>query len=185
VTKLVVNTWHATKVGFASEIGRVCEHLGISARQVHEVFVSDTKLNLLAYYTRPGRPLGGSCLPKDLRALQRIAADFGANTHLIDSLLRSNDAHKHHQYRRVTDGLKPGARVLIVGLAFKLGTDDLREGPAVDLARMLLDDGYLVEICAPLLEPENLIGQNLGYAVAQLPSLDSLLVDKPTAEGGP
>jgi GDP-mannose 6-dehydrogenase len=184
VTKFVDNTWHATKVAFANEIGRVCENLGISARQVHEIFASDTKLNLSAYYTRPGGPFGGSCLPKDVRALQRIAADFGANAHLIDSLLRSNDAHKHHQYRRVTEGLAQGARVLIVGLAFKLGTDDLRESPAVDLVRMLLDEGYRVEIYDPLLEPANLVGQNLGYAVAQLPSLDSLLVDKQSAESG-
>ena len=184
VTKFVDNTWHATKVAFANEIGRVCENLGISAAQVHEIFASDTKLNLSAYYTRPGGPFGGSCLPKDVRALQRIAADFGANAHLIDSLLRSNDAHKHHQYRRVTEGLAPGAGVLIVGLAFKVGTDDLRESPAVDLARMLLDDGFQVHVYDPLLEPDNLVGQNLGYAYAHLPSIDSLLVDKAAAESG-
>ena len=184
VTKFVDNTWHATKVAFANEIGRVCENLGISAAQVHEIFASDTKLNLSAYYTRPGGPFGGSCLPKDVRALQRIAADFGANAHLIDSLLRSNDAHKHHQYRKVTEGLEPGARVLIGGLAFKVGTDDLRESPAVDLARMLLDDGYTVNVYDPLLEPDNLVGQNLGYAYAHLPSIDSLLVDKAAAESG-
>jgi GDP-mannose 6-dehydrogenase len=182
VTKFVDNTWHATKVAFANEIGRVCENLGISAKAVHEIFASDTKLNLSAYYTRPGGPFGGSCLPKDVRALQRIAADFGANTHLIDSLLRSNDAHKHHQYKRVTEHLRPGARVLIVGLAFKVGTDDLRESPAVDLARMLLDDGYEVQVYDPLLEPANLVGQNLGYAYAHLPAIDSLLVDKAAAE---
>lgn len=184
LTKFVDNTWHAVKVAFANEIGRVCENLDVSARQVHEIFVSDTKLNISAYYTRPGGPFGGSCLPKDVRALQRIGADTGANMHLVDSLLRSNDAHKHHQYRRVTEGLAPGSRVLLVGLAFKAETDDLRESPSVDLARMLLDDGYALEIYDPMLEPANLVGQNLGYALAHLPNYDSLLVDKPTAEAG-
>ena len=102
ITKFVDNTWHAVKVAFANEVGRVCQNLGISARQVHQIFVSDTKLNISAYYTRPGGPFGGSCLPKDVRALQHIAADTGAQTHLVDSLLRSNDAHKHHQFLQAT-----------------------------------------------------------------------------------
>ncbi|OZA63773.1 MAG: GDP-mannose dehydrogenase, partial [Sphingomonadales bacterium 39-62-4] len=94
ITKFVDNTWHAVKVAFANEVGRVCQNLDISAKQVHQIFVSDTKLNISPYYTRPGGPFGGSCLPKDVRALQHIAADTGAQTHLVDSLLRSNDAHK-------------------------------------------------------------------------------------------
>ena len=184
ITKFVDNTWHAVKVAFANEIGRVCQNLDISARQVHAIFKSDTKLNLSAYYTRPGGPFGGSCLPKDVRALQHIAADIGANTHLVDSLLRTNDAHKHHQFLKATDGLEPGARVLLVGLAFKADTDDLRESPAVDMARKLLDAGYALDIYDPGLEPENLVGQNLGYAFAFLPSIESLLVDKAGAEAG-
>ncbi|PEQ10481.1 GDP-mannose dehydrogenase [Novosphingobium sp. PC22D] len=184
ITKFVDNTWHAVKVAFANEIGRVCENLEISARQVHEIFVSDTKLNISAYYTRPGGPFGGSCLPKDVRALQYIAADSGSNTHLVDSLLRSNEAHKHHQFRRVTQGLEPGARVLLVGLAFKADTDDLRESPAVDMARKLLDAGYDLDVYDPTLRPENLVGQNLGYAYAYLPTIGSILVDKARAEAG-
>lgn len=184
ITKFVDNTWHAVKVAFANEIGRVCQNLDISAKQVHEIFKSDTKLNLSAYYTRPGGPFGGSCLPKDVRALQHIAADIGANTHLVDSLLRSNDAHKHHQYSLATNGLEPGARLLLVGLAFKKDTDDLRESPAVDMARKLLDAGFQLEIYDPGLQPENLVGANLGYAFAFLPSIETLLVDKATAEGG-
>jgi GDP-mannose 6-dehydrogenase len=184
ITKFVDNTWHAVKVAFANEIGRVCENLDISARQVHEIFKADTKLNLSAYYTRPGGPFGGSCLPKDVRALQHIAADIGANTHLVDSLLRTNDAHKHHQFLKATEGLEPGARVLLVGLAFKADTDDLRESPAVDMARKLLAAGYGLDIYDPGLSPVNLVGANLGYAFAFLPSIESLLVDKPTAEAG-
>lgn len=183
-TKFVDNTWHAVKVAFANEIGRICQQLDISARQVHEIFVSDTKLNISPYYTRPGGAFGGSCLPKDVRALQHIAGDMGANTHLIDSLIRSNEAHKHHQFSRVANDLEPGASVLLVGLAFKADTDDLRESPAVDLARRLLDAGYRLSVYDPALRPENLVGQNLGYAYAHLPSIDTLLIDKTRAERG-
>lgn len=184
ITKFVDNTWHAMKVAFANEIGRVCENSNISARKVHEIFVSDTKLNISQYYMRPGGPFGGSCLPKDVRALQHLAADIGANVHLIDSLMRSNDAHKHHQFLKITNGLQPGAAILIVGLAFKADTDDLRESPPVDLARKLLDAGYKVVIYDPAMSPAKLVGQNLGYAYAHLPNIDSLLVDKETAERG-
>ena len=184
ITKFVDNTWHAVKVAFANEIGRVCENLKISATQVHQIFVSDTKLNISPYYTRPGGPFGGSCLPKDVRALQYIAGDSGSNTHLVDSLIRSNEAHKHHQFQRVTQGLEPGARILLVGLSFKADTDDLRESPAVDMARKLLDAGYRVSVYDPSLKPENLVGQNLGYAYAYLPTIDTVLIDQATAENG-
>lgn len=183
ITKFVDNSWHAVKVAFANEIGRVCQSLGISAKRTHEVFVSDTKLNISPYYMRPGNAFGGSCLPKDVRALQYIASDVGANTHLVDSLLRSNEAHKHFQVSRLTADLQPGARVLLVGLAFKAETDDLRESPAVDIARKLLEAGYQLDIYDPFVTPDQLVGQNLGYAYAFLPRIDTLLVDKATAEG--
>lgn len=183
-TKFVDNSWHAVKVAFANEIGRTCQQLGISATRVHEIFVADTKLNISAYYMRPGGPFGGSCLPKDVRALQHIAGDVGANTHLVDSLLRSNEAHKHFQFTHAVQGLRPDARILLVGLAFKTDTDDLRESPAVDFARRALDAGYRLDIYDPALAPERLVGQNLGYAYAHLPTIDTLLVDRATAERG-
>jgi len=182
ITKFVDNSWHAVKVAFANEVGRVCQNLGISARQVHAIFKSDTKLNLSAYYTRPGGAFGGSCLPKDVRALQYIAADTGAAAHLLDSLIRSNEAHKHHQFLHATAELSPPARVLLVGLAFKFETDDLRESPAVDMARKLLEAGYDLDVYDPKVAPDKLIGQNLGYAYSVLPRIDGLLVDKATAE---
>ncbi|MFX9343864.1 hypothetical protein ABTO59_18770, partial [Acinetobacter baumannii] len=86
---------HAVKIAFANEVGRVCDKLGSSATTVHKIFVSDTKLNISAYYLRPGGAFGGSCLPKDVRALQYIASDVGAHTWLVDSVLRSNDEHKN------------------------------------------------------------------------------------------
>lgn len=181
-TKFVDNSWHAVKVAYANEIGRVCLQLGIKASKVHEIFVSDTKLNISAYYTRPGGAFGGSCLPKDVRALQHIAGDCGANTQLIDALLRSNEAHKHAVYEHVVRGLKPGARVLLAGLAFKAGTDDLRESPNVDLARKLLAAEFALEIYDPAIDARKLIGANLGYAYSQLPTLEGLLVSRDVAE---
>jgi GDP-mannose 6-dehydrogenase len=182
ITKFVDNSWHAVKVAFANEVGRMCQSLSISAKTVHDIFVSDTKLNISPYYMRPGGAFGGSCLPKDVRAFQYISADLGANTPLVDSLLRSNEAHKHYQFSRLADGLAPKSKVLLVGLAFKAETDDLRESPSVDLARKLLDNGHSLEIYDPSLTPEKLVGQNLGYAYAYLPTIDSLLVDKVHAE---
>ncbi|QRF54327.1 nucleotide sugar dehydrogenase (plasmid) [Rhizobium rosettiformans] len=183
ITKFVDNSWHAVKVAFANEIGRICERLGISAAKVHEIFVSDTKLNISPYYTRPGGAFGGSCLPKDVRALTFIAHDVNAQTHLLDSLLRSNEAHKNHQFEAAQKLLpQTGGRVLMVGLAFKAGTDDLRESPNVDLARKLLEAGHKLFVFDPNLEPARLRGQNLGYVYSALPTIDELLVDKPHAE---
>ena len=184
ITKFVDNTWHAVKVAFANEVGRTCLTLGISARQVHEIFVSDTKLNISPYYTRPGGAFGGSCLPKDVRALAHIGADTGVNLPLVDSLLRSNEAHKHRLFEYAVDGLEPGARILMVGLAFKAATDDLRESPNVDLARKLLGAGYKLEIFDPAIAADMLVGANLGYAYSQLPELERLLVTKFKAESG-
>ncbi len=184
ITKFVDNTWHAVKVAYANEIGRICQQLDISARKVHEIFVSDTKLNISSYYTRPGGAFGGSCLPKDVRALQHISTDIGANTHLVDALIRSNEAHKRYQFERIAAALPQGARVLLAGLAFKTGTDDLRESPNLDMARQLLQAGFTLSIYDANLDASKLIGQNLGYAYSHLPSLDSLLVDKATAEAG-
>ncbi len=182
ITKFVDNTWHAVKVAFANEIGRVCLQLGISAQQVHQIFVSDTKLNISPYYTRPGGAFGGSCLPKDVRALQFMGQGCGADTHLIDSLMRSNEAHKKLLYRHVVTGLQPGAKVLLAGLAFKAETDDLRESPNVDMARALLSEGFDLEIFDPAIDATKLVGANLGYAFSQLPRLERMLVSKAHAE---
>ena len=181
-TKFVDNTWHAVKVAYANEIGRVCLNLGIEASTVHAIFKSDTKLNISAYYTRPGGAFGGSCLPKDVRALQYISGDCGAMTPLVDSLIRSNEAHKHRLYEYAVAGLEPGAKVLLAGLAFKAATDDLRESPNVDLARKLLAAGFAVDIYDPAIDADKLVGANLGYAYSHLPTIEGLLVDRATAE---
>lgn len=182
LTKFVDNTWHALKVAYANEIGRVCLQLGLNATKVHEIFVSDTKLNISTYYTRPGGAFGGSCLPKDVRALQSIASESGAGTPVIDALLRSNEAHKYRLFQLATKGLQSGATILLAGLAFKARTDDLRESPNVDLARALLREGYQLDIFDPYIDAAKLLGANLGYAYTQLPTLSGLLVSCETAQ---
>ena len=182
LTKFIDNSWHAVKVAFANEIGRVCQKMNISATNIHEIFTADTKLNISTYYTRPGGAFGGSCLPKDVRALQNIASEVGANLHLVDSLLRSNDAHKNHQFDYIMSQVSDSNAVLMVGLAFKANTDDLRESPNVDLARKLLNTGIDLKIFDPNLDPTKLRGQNLGYAYSNLPSFGQLLVSKQEAE---
>ncbi len=182
ITKFVDNTWHALKVAFANEVGRTCIALGISSKTAHEIFKCDTKLNISTYYTRPGGAFGGSCLPKDVRAMQHIGADTGANLHVIEGLLRSNEAHKHRLFQYAIEGLEPGARVLLAGLSFKAGTDDLRESPNIDLARKLLEWGAVLEVFEPAVEAENLVGANLGYAYSNLPSIERLLVTRDHAE---
>ena len=180
-TKFVDNTFHAVKVAFANEIGRFCVSLGIDAAKVHEIFISDRKLNISPYYTRPGGAFGGSCLPKDVRALQYLSDDTGASAYLIESLIKSNDAHKRFLYEHATRDLPKGAHVLMVGLAFKPGTDDLREAPQLDLARRLLQNGYRLSILDPAVKPGQLVGQNLGYAFAHLPNMAKLLVSEEVA----
>ena len=178
ITKFVDNTFHAVKITFANEIGRVCVELGIDPKTVHKIFVSDTKLNISPYYFRPGGAFGGSCLPKDVRALQYVSADVGGNTHLVDSLIRSNEAHKNFLFKLCTDRAPAGGSILMLGLAFKKNSDDLRESPNLDLARKLLARGYRLRVYDPSLHPEKLIGQNLGYAYSNLPQLSQILVDE-------
>lgn len=180
LTKFVDNTFHALKVSFANEIGRICSRMGISARTVSEIFLSDTKLNISTYYLRPGGAFGGSCLPKDVRALQYLSADVGASTHLVDSLIRSNEAHKHFLFEHCTRGLAAGAKVLLLGVAFKDKSDDLRESPNIDLARKLLESGFRLSIYDPQVDPAGLLGQNLGYAFTNMPALRELLIDQDT-----
>ncbi|MBB3042241.1 nucleotide sugar dehydrogenase [Nocardioides soli] len=179
ITKFVDNTFHAVKTAFANEIGRICARLDISATEVHKIFIADTKLNVSPYYLRPGGPFGGSCLPKDVRALQYISRTAGAGTHLIDSLLQSNSAHKDFLFEYVTRDLIYGARVLMLGLAFKDKSDDLRESPNVDLARMLITAGYQLSVFDPFVAPHSLVGQNLG-ALSNSPFIRDILVDEET-----
>jgi GDP-mannose 6-dehydrogenase len=183
ITKFVDNSFHAVKVTFANEIGRVCHRLGISATKVHEIFVSDRKLNISPYYTRPGGAFGGSCLPKDVRALAHISTEVGANTQLIDSLLQSNANHRRFLFEEATRDLSRGAKILLNGLAFKANSDDLRESPLVDIAEMVRRAGFELIIHDPNVDPKTLVGANLGYQLAHLPTLGSLMVPTKKLKG--
>jgi GDP-mannose 6-dehydrogenase len=176
ITKLVDNSFHALKIAFANEIGRICYRQGISAKQVHQIFIADTKLNISPYYTRPGSPFGGSCLPKDVRALTYLSNHSDAYTFVVDSLIRSNAAHKQFMFHYATEGLQPGAKILMNGVSFKANSDDLRESPFLDLASSLLNNGYELQIHDPYVKPENFVGQNLSYAFSHLPNLSDVLV---------
>lgn len=181
VTKFIDNTWHAVKVAFANEIGRVCSAHEVDADLAHAIFVSDTKLNISPYYTRPGGAFGGSCLPKDVRAMQFISRSAGVRTELIDSLLQSNDSHKAFQLDRVLSRVGGDSRILVAGLAFKAGTDDMRESPNVDLVSELLRRGHVVNVFDPEIQTSSLVGQNLGYVLTAIPNLREILVDGDTA----
>ena len=181
-TKFVDNSFHALKVAFANEIARVCLNMNLDVHKVHEIFVADRKLNISPRYLKPGGAFGGSCLPKDVRALHHISEDVGANSHVIEALLRSNEAHKRFLFDYCLHRMPAGAKVLLVGLAFKPDTDDLRESPQIDLARRILEKGYALSIYDASVRPEQLIGQNLGYAYSQLPSISELLISKEDVE---
>lgn len=184
LTKFVDNSFHALKVCFANEIGRVCDRLGIDSRVVHEIFTSDTKLNISAAYLRPGTPFGGSCLPKDVRALVRISEEIGSAAEVIKAILPSNDAHKEFMYARIEEAVAAPGAILMLGLAFKANSDDLRESPHADLAARLVRAGHEVSIYDPHINPSHLVGANLSSAYARLPELRSMLVDQAGAETG-
>jgi GDP-mannose 6-dehydrogenase len=140
--KYVDNTWHAAKVAFANEIGNISRAVNVDSHDVMNIFVVDTKLNLSPYYLKPGYAFGGSCLPKDVRALNGLARSLSLNTPLIGSILESNDAHIEHALKLVE---RSGAqRIGVLGVTFKNGTDDLRESAQIDLIGRLLSRGYEV-----------------------------------------
>lgn len=174
-TKFVDNTWHAVKVAFANEMGRVAFAHGVDPSVVHKMFVADTKLNVSPYYLRPGGAFGGSCLPKDVRAMQYLANSGGVQAELIGSLLDTNASHKDFQLQRVIAAVPEGGRILVAGLAFKAGTDDLRESPNVTLVAELVRRGYAVTVVDPSVLTSTLVGQNLGQVLADLPGLYDLL----------
>jgi GDP-mannose 6-dehydrogenase len=175
--KYACNAFHAVKVTFANEMGRVFSEYGVDARAVMEVFCRDRKLNISPSYLRPGFAFGGSCLPKDLRALQSMARSSGVDVPLLTSTLVSNDIVVRSLVDRV---LASGFRtVAILGLSFKMNTDDLRESPNLELAERFVGKGLDVRIYDPIVNPAKLVGANLEYLRSRLPHVSRLLVDRP------
>ena len=171
--KYACNYFHALKVGFANEIGRLGKFVGVDAAEVMDVVCADKKLNISSYYMKPGNPFGGSCLPKDVSALSSFARQEGVSLPVLDSVLPTNQVHLDALLKQITN--KETKKVGILGLAFKSDTDDLRGSPMVEVAETLLGRGYDVRIYDPQLNLSRLIGSNERLINRRMPHLAQLL----------
>src|SRR5438093_3193143 len=173
MVKYVSNLYHAVKVGFANEVGTLCKHLGVESDQVTKIFMSDTKLNISSAYLAPGFAFGGSCLPKDLRAITHRAKELDLELPMLESLMPSNAQHID---RGVEAVLRTGKRkIAMLGLSFKAGTDDLRESPQVQLIKRLRGEGCQVLVWDRDVSLGRLAGSNRQYIEEVIPHVGSLL----------
>ncbi|AVD82606.1 UDP-glucose/GDP-mannose dehydrogenase family protein [Pseudomonas sp. SWI6] len=171
--KYTCNVWHATKVSFANEIGNIAKASGVDGREVMDVVCQDYKLNLSRYYLRPGFAFGGSCLPKDVRALTYRASQLDVEHPLLASIMASN----RNQVQNALDLIErqDKRKIALLGLAFKAGSDDLRESPLVELAERLIGKGYDLRIFDANVEYARVFGANRDYIESKIPHVSSLL----------
>jgi GDP-mannose 6-dehydrogenase len=173
--KYVDNSWHALKIGFANEIGNLCKSFAIDAHEVMKIFSQDEKLNISPAYLLPGFAFGGSCLPKDLRALAYQAKVYDLELPIITSILSSNEM-------QVTRGLqlimeKGHQRIGVLGFSFKAGTDDLRESPVIEVIERLIGKGYDLRIYDKNVNIARLVGANREFILNRIPHISRLIVD--------
>ena len=175
--KYACNAFHATKVSFANEIARLFRLLGVDSREVMSLFCQDHVLNISPSYLRPGFAFGGSCLPKDLRSLLHLARMSGADLPLLAGTLATNELIISEAVNRVV--ARDARNVALLGLSFKMNTDDLRESPNVELAERLIGKGFDVRIYDPVVNPARLVGANRRHVESKLPHLERLLAHEP------
>src|SRR2546425_10627544 len=174
MVKYADNAWHALKVGVANEIGNVCKALEIDSHSVMDIFCQDLKLNLSSYYLKPGFAFGGSCLPKDLRALLHRAKSLDISLPILGAILPSNEQQIERGVQAV---IEKGARKIgILGFSFKAGTDDLRESPVVELAERLIGKGYDLRMYDSNVRLASIHGANRDYILNRVPHISRLMV---------
>ncbi len=173
IMKYVNNTYHALKISFANEIGNICKAIGIDSNEVMDIFCKDKQLNISPYYFRPGFAYGGSCLPKDLKALQTLAHDQYISVPVIENIDKTNGI----QINRAFEYLQQykDFRIGFLGISFKAGTDDLRNSPAVTLIELLLGKGFDITIYDRNVELSRLTGTNKEYIERRIPHLSRLM----------
>lgn len=175
MVKYVDNNFHALKITFANEIGHICRRLGLDSYDVMNIFVQDTKLNISPYYLKPGFAFGGSCLPKDLRAINYLCKMHDLETPLLNSLLVSNNMQILNTIKRIISFGK--RKIGIAGFSFKAGTDDLRESPLVEIIETLLGKGYDLKLYDRNVSLAKLMGANKEYINERIPHIASLMVN--------
>ena len=172
--KYACNAFHAVKIGFANEIGSLAGSLGVDPQQVMSTMCRDTRLNISAAYLKPGFAFGGSCLPKDLRALTYRAARLDVKLPMLEAVLPSNEEHLRRSIREIF--AMPGKRIGMYGLAFKEDTDDLRESPVIAIVEHLLGKGRETTVYDPHIKLDEIYGSNLSFVMSALPHIGKLLV---------
>jgi len=174
--KYIDNSWHALKIGFANEIGNLCESLSVDPLKAMEIFCTDKKLNISTAYLSPGFAFGGSCLPKDLRALAYTAKLNDLELPILNSVLTSNELQVARGLKRVVE--KGHKRIGVLGFSFKAGTDDLRESPIIEIIERLVGKGYDLRIYDKNVQMARLVGANRDFILNHIPHISKLMVEE-------
>lgn len=178
MVKYIDNTWHALKVAFANEMGAICESADVDRQKVMDIFCQDKKLNISPKYLKPGFSFGGSCLPKDVRAISFFGRNLDVSLPIVNNIIDSNDRHLDRAFEKIKL-VAPDKTVGVFGLSFKAMTDDLRESPAVRLCERLIGSGYAVKIYDRNISLSRIFGQNKSYVDQHLPHISALMEDTP------